>query len=101
MKRIGWIAMFLGAALIVGGCSNTETQAPDKKPVKQEPAKKQPAQQKPADEQSAAPKPTGSPAGNAGAKEDGGKVAGAVGRALLKGITGNSEKDDPGKAPEY
>lgn len=101
MKRIGWIAMFLGVALIVEGCSNTETQAPDKKPVKQEPAKKQPAQQQPADEQLAAPGPTEPPAGGAGAKKDTGKVAGAVGRALLKGIGGKSKTDDPGEMPEY
>lgn len=87
MKRITWIAMLSVAALIAAGCTKVETQnGPDSE------TEVQPAG-------SATPQEPGKENGGEGAKA----VPGAIGKALLKGLAGGSEsdKDDPGQAPEY
>ena len=97
MKRIAWIAMLSVAALIAAGCAKVETEntpdpANDVQPVDAGPAEP-PAGSETAQE----------PGEDDGQPKDEQRVPGAIGRALLKGITGGSEsdKDDPGEAPEY
>ena len=103
MKRIGWIAMLLCAALVITGCSKSDDE-----------------NGKPAGDDSApaAGSATGGGSGTAGESADlgaateaaakptagkgGKKVAGAVGNALWKSVTGDTDKDDElDKAPEF
>lgn len=86
MKRIAWIAMLSVAALIAAGCAKVETENTPDPP---EPPAGSETGQEPGEEDS-------QPKGEKG-------VPSAIGRALLKGIAGGSEsdKDDPGQAPEF
>ena len=72
MKRIGWIAMLLGVVLVFAGCGKPEEKQPP-----------------PAVEVPEVPE-----------NVDADKVTGAVGKALLKGISGGAESEPGQPDPE-
>ncbi|MHC4178458.1 MAG: hypothetical protein ACYSWU_13185 [Planctomycetota bacterium] len=88
MKRITWTVVLLAVGLLAAGCTKVETD--------DNPGPASGAQ--PAD-----PAVPGQPAENEGDAKSEKGVAGAIGTALLKGITGGSEseKDRPDEAPEF
>jgi hypothetical protein len=111
MSKLQWTAMLLALVLTIPGCSGTETEQPEDSgelttdTLPPEPAPLGQPGEAPAAEADGpldAPPAEGPIEGpDADAKKPGGGVAGAIGRALLKGITGGSAADDRGEAPPY
>jgi hypothetical protein len=101
MRRIGLAIVLLGVMLWITGCGESEPAkpagpaepAPEAQPKEQPP--EQPSEQPPEKpDEASAPAKTG---------PDGKKITGAVGSALLKGLTGGSgdEAPPPGTAPPF
>ena len=104
MKRIAWTVVLSVVGLIAVSCTKVETDntpeaASDEQPVDSGPS--EPAAGLGPAEQPAVSETAQQPAEDGGDGKREQRVAGAIGRALLKGITGGSEseKNDPSEAP--
>ena len=109
MKRIGLAIALLGAVLWITGCGKSEPAKPvaptPTTPETQPPVDpaEQPAEdpaEQPVEEPAEQPGEASAPAESG---PDGKKVTGAVGSALLKGLTGGSgdQAPPPGTAPPF
>ena len=87
MKRIGWTAMLLAVALLTAGCSNSDTNG-DSKNGKSNSAAGTDSLPPPVDVE--VPE-----------NVDGEKVTGAVGKALLKGLSGGPSESKTDDAPKF
>jgi len=93
MKRIAWIATFLGVVLLAWGCRPAPDEPADPLPEAAQPENTMPEQADPPD----AAGPPEAPAD--GAEEP--KVIGAVGNALFKSLVGDAEEEEPPQAPPF
>ena len=100
MTRTGLVLMLVGAMLTVAGCQRAETDRSDTPPTQTE-SSEPTSTQPPADDVSK--QPPGEVSQQDQQAEKDGTVTGALGRALLKGVTGqDAEKpEDPGQADPF
>ncbi len=106
MKRTAWTAVLAVAALLAAGCTEEQKDKTPKPAVDAQPAKSNvPAPPETSKQPGPAenPAPGQKPTEGKGDEKKGGGVAGAIGRALKKGVGGQTEskKQDPGEAAPF